>query len=352
MSVFLGVDVGASVVKLGLHRAGVGPIGTRHDFASHADVGPQATMRVVTEALDGVLEAAGITRRELAAVGACCPAPVNADGMSVYPTNIAAGWKDANVRDMVERAVGLPAVLLNDGDAAAYREHDVRRTTGREGRCMVQFITGTGLGGSIIFEGRVWAGPLVAGELGHIVTDSGDEADRCGCGGVGCAETRASLTGLANLVRRRCGGTDVPPELQGDARRGAMQLRRLAQRSHVHPLVDRIWDEYFAHIGRAARDVANILGPDLIVLSGGAQEREPDGTAEGYARFLARGRKVVRRELRGSFPHLTKIRVEWAVDELADSAWCGAAAYAERLVARGGPEHGAGGQSCAPPPKS
>ena len=309
-------------------------------------------MKVVAEAIDGVLEAAGIARKELTAVGVCCPTPVNADGMSVYPTNIAAGWRDANVRDIVEQTVRLPSVLLNDGDAAAYREYDVRRKTGREGRCMVQFITGTGLGGSIIFEGRVWVGPLVAGELGHIVTDTGDEADQCGCGGIGCAETRASLTGLTNLVRRRCGGADVPEELHGDARRGAMALRRLAQRSHVHPLVHQIWDEYFTHIGRAARDVANTLGPDLIVLSGGAQERESDGTTEGYARFLERGRAVVLRELNGSFPHLAETRVEWAIDELADSAWCGAAAYAERLVESGGPENTSGGQSCAPPPKS
>lgn len=332
MDVFLGVDIGASVVKLGLHRAGVGPIGTRHDFPSHAAVGPDATMQVVAEALDGVISAAGVARGELAAVGVCCPTPVNADGMSVYPTNIAASWKGANVRDMVGQVVGLPSVLLNDGDAAAYREYDVRRRTGREGRCMVQFITGTGLGGSIIVEGRVWVGPLVAGELGHIVTDTGDEADRCGCGGIGCAETRASLTGLAHLVRRRCHGNDVPEPLRGDAKQGARSLRALAQQAVVHPLVHQIWDEYFTHVGRAARNVANTLGPDLIVLSGGAQERETGAPAEAHARFLEHGRSVVLRELGGSFPHLSQTRVEWAVDELADSAWCGAAAYAERLV--------------------
>ena len=82
----------------------------------------------------------------------------------------------------------------------------------------------------------------------------------------------------------------------------------------------------------AAVVVAVCGGAPAVAASGGAQERETGATAEAHARFLEHGRSVVLRELGGSFPHLSQTRVEWAVDELADSAWCGAAAYAERLV--------------------
>lgn len=333
MKRYLGVDIGASTVKLGLLDENGSVIGRRHDFDSHAHEGPDATMRVVSAALPGIIAEAG-DDTEIAGVGACCPTPVDAAGFCVYPTNIDASWTGVNVRELLSSSIGVPAVLLNDGDAAAYREYAVREAAGRASRGMVQFITGTGLGGSLIIDGTVFAGPGVTAELGHVITDTSPEADQCGCGATGCAETRASLTGLANIVRHTVSAeADVPEELHAEPRRAARALRALGQADEPHPVVQRIWEEYFTHIGRAARTVANTVGCDLIVISGGAQERESGASEASWKRFMDDGLRIVRRELTRSFPHLANIRVEWAMDELPDSACYGAAAYAAAVTA-------------------
>ena len=328
MHYYLGVDIGASTVKLGLINGAGEILGTRHDFDSKAHEGPGGTMKMIARGIPELLEETGLTDATIAAVGACSPTPVNADGACVYPTNIDASWEGVNVKRLLSETVAAPAYLLNDGDAAAYREYAVRAAQGRASRGMVQFITGTGLGGSIIINGEVFAGPGVTAELGHVITDTSDAADRCGCGAVGCAETRASLTGLANIVRRRAEAGTLPPELDGEPARVARSLRGLGQVESPLPVVQEIWEEYFTHLGRAARTVANTVGCDLIVVSGGGQERERDASESAWKRFLQAGLNTVRRELRESFPHLEQIRVEWAINQLPDSAAYGAAAYA------------------------
>lgn len=333
MEYYLGVDIGASTVKLGLIDETGAIVGRRHDYESRAHEGPSATMDVIREALPKLMEEhVGSGARPIAA-GACSPTPVSADGACVYPTNIDASWEGVSVKGLLSETLGVPAYLLNDGDAAAYREYAVRRAQGRASDGMVQFITGTGLGGSIIIRGEVFAGPSVTAELGHVVTDSSPEADRCGCGATGCAETRASLTGLTNLVRHRAEAGALPEQLSGEPRLVARKLRALGQADEPIAMVQEIWDEYFTHIGRAARSVANTVGCDLIVISGGAQERELEASEAGWKRFLDRGLATISAELTRSFPHLRRIRVEWAIDQLADSAAYGAAAYARHAVA-------------------
>ena len=326
MQHFLGVDIGASTVTLGLIDANGRIVGTRHDYDSRARSGPQATMNVIAEAVPTLMEENGIPRSALAAVGACSPTPVSADGFCVYPTNIDASWRGVNVKDVLAQALSVPAFLLNDGDAAAYREYSVRSAEGTASDGMVQFITGTGLGGSIIVHGKIFAGPGVTAELGHVITDTSASADRCGCGAVGCAETRASLMGLANIVRHHQDAGDLPEVLLGDPTQVARKLRGLVQTAAPLPEVEAMWQEYFTHIGRAARTVANTVGCDLIVISGGAQEREPEADDAAWRRFLDSGIS------QQSFPHLKEVRVEWAIDQLPDSAAYGAAAYAAQAT--------------------
>ena len=328
MQHFLGVDIGASTVKLGLIDANGTIVGTRHDYDSHARSGPQATMDVIAEAVPRLMEENGIPQGALSAVGACSPTPVSADGLCVYPTNIDSSWRGVNVKDVLAQTLSVPAFLLNDGDAAAYREYSVRVAEGTASDGMVQFITGTGLGGSIIIQGEVFAGPGVTAELGHVITDTSASADRCGCGALGCAETRASLMGLSNIVRHHQEAGELPEELLGDPAMVARKLRGLVQTAAPLPEVEAIWQEYFTHIGRAARTVANTVGCDLIVISGGAQERESGADEASWRRFLDSGINTITTELHQSFPHLKQVRVEWAIDQLPDSAAYGAAAYA------------------------
>jgi glucokinase len=70
----------------------------------------------------------------------------------------------------------------------------------------------------------------------------------------------------------------------------------------------------------------------LIVISGGAQEREAAADEAAWRRFLDSGISTITTELQQSFPHLKDVRVEWAIDQLPDSAAYGAAAYAAHVT--------------------
>ena len=331
---WVGIDIGASTVKLGLLGPDNQPIGERRDYPSRAKIGPSSTMAVIEEGVNHLLREHGLKRDDVAGIGASMPTPVTEDGRCIYATNIHPTWVDLNVRSAIATATELPVVLMNDGDAAAYREYLLRRAAGSASDAMAQFITGTGLGGSVILHGELLSAPGVVAELGHVITDTGPDVDRCGCGAMGCAETRASLTGLANLVRHRVPQDCDLLELQGDPLDVAKRLRRLGQADSVHPTVRAIWHEYFTHIGRAARSVANVLGCDLVVLSGGAQEHEDGASTEAWTRFLDEGLAWIREELATSFSHLRSLRVEWSIDPLPDSAAYGAAAYARHRAHR------------------
>lgn len=333
MSYILGVDIGASTVKLGLLDEGGLIVGSRIDAPSRASEGPSATMEAIAATFETLMAGAAVERSTVRAVGACSPTPVSAEGHCIYPTNIGRDWTGVNVRALLAGALGMPAWLVNDGDAAGYREYEIREAQGRHAAGMVQFITGTGLGGAIILNGQILAGQTAASELGHILTDTSPDADRCGCGAYGCAETRASLTGLAHILRHRAAHGSLPDALAGDAALVARSLRHRAQVDEPEEAVMDIWTEYFTHIGRAARSVCNTIGAGLVVLSGGAQEREPGASELAWQRFLDQGIATVRGELTRSFPHLASVKVEWAIDEVADGACYGAAAWAARRIA-------------------
>ncbi len=333
MAYYMGVDIGASTVKLGLYHRSKGIIGTRMDYPARANEGPEATMQVIKSASSAILEQHGLSAGALTAAGACCPTPIDLEGMCVYPTNIDDSWRGVNVKELLSRTLGVPALLLNDGDAAAYREYQVRKDRKIESPLMAQLITGTGLGGSVIIAGDILVGPLPATELGHIPTDSSSDADHCGCGATGCAETKSSLMGLRNLVRRRQALGNVPLELQGEPMTVAKTLRRLSQQDQPLSDVTDIWRIYFANLGVLSRIISNAFGCNLIVISGGAQEREAGVSEAAYERFKSDAIGWIRETLEAGFPHLRNVRVEWAIDEIPDSACFGAAQYAAARIA-------------------
>lgn len=333
MSIYLGIDIGASTVKLGLFDSEKGVIGDRLDNPSRASQGPDATINVIKTAAQDIFKTNNINPQDLKGIGACCPTPIDPSGLCIYPTNIDHSWQGVNVKQKLADSFNLPVLLLNDGDAAAYREYAVREAQNQSSSSMAQFITGTGLGGALIINGKIFCAPGVAAELGHILTDTSDNADLCGCGATGCVETRASLLGLRNMVKHRQAKGNVPEQLQGDPMEVAKILRELGQDENPLQDVTDIWHEYFTNLGRAVRTVLNIVGCDLIVISGGAQERRNNASDRSYERFKTDAIGWIRHEIDHSFPHLKNTRVEWSIDTLPDSAAYGAAQYASIMLA-------------------
>jgi fructokinase len=157
------------------------------------------------------------------------------------------------LRDDLARALGLDVVLENDANCFALAE--VRAGAARGARLAFGVILGTGVGGGIVVDGRVWAGPQhVAGEWGHHRIS--DDGPRCYCGQRGCVET--FLSGPA-LERAWIDAGGAPADATAIAACAAAGDARAAA----------ILERYADRFGRALANVVNILDPDVIVLGGG-----------------------------------------------------------------------------------
>lgn len=104
----------------------------------------------------------------------------------------------------LERATGLPVLVLNDADCFAMAE--ASRGAGRGHGTVFGVILGTGVGGGLVVQGRVVTGAGgYAGEWGHGPLIRGDFAFRCGCGQTGCIDTVGGARGLERLHKARSG---------------------------------------------------------------------------------------------------------------------------------------------------
>jgi len=108
------------------------------------------------------------------------------------------GWADSPVRSEIEKRLGTRVVLDNDANVAAFGEKWLGAARNFEDMAMLTM--GTGVGGGIVLDGRIWHGMVgMAGEFGHITVEP--EGQLCGCGNRGCLEQYASATAVVRMAR-------------------------------------------------------------------------------------------------------------------------------------------------------
>ena len=207
---------------------------------------------------------------EATAIGIGAAAWIDAAGSTVlFAPNLA--WRDEPLRDYVAKSVGLPTVLENDANVAAWAEFRYGAAK-KADDSMVMITVGTGIGGGIVLNGALWRGANgIAGELGHI--QSVPDGHPCGCGRLGCLEQYASGNALVRFAR--AGARQEPDratlllELAGGDPLAitGRQITEAAQHG------DGVARDAFAQIGYwlgvAMADLAQSFDPQVLVVGGG-----------------------------------------------------------------------------------
>jgi glucokinase len=194
---------------------------------------------------------------------------VQSDGVMRFAPNLA--WREFPLRERIEAEVGLPTLVDNDANVAAWGEF--RFGAGRGSSDMLLVTVGTGIGGGIVSGGRVLRGAHgFAGEIGHIIVEPGGPL--CGCGNLGCWEQVASGRAIGRLGREVAaehpesgmlalvGGDPAKvtgPVVTASAKRG-------------DPAAVRILAEVGRRLGEGIAGLVNILDPDVVVVGGGVIE--------------------------------------------------------------------------------
>jgi len=195
-----------------------------------------------------------------------------------------------NGRDLpgdLGRRVGQPVIVENDANCFALAE--ATTGAGRGGRVVFGIIMGTGCGGGLVVDGRLWSGPQhIAGEWGHHSIDP--NGPQCYCGQRGCVE--CYLAGPA--VERRYAA-------QGGTPAGMDAI--VARARAGEPAARAAFDEFLDRFGRALANLIAILDPDVVVLGGGLSNIDElyDQGCAAVARYLFNDelRTPIRRNLHG-----------------------------------------------------
>jgi glucokinase len=192
------------------------------------------------------------------AVGISVPGLVDERaGVGVFASNL--GWRDAPIRALAERAIGLPVAFGHDVRAAGDAEHRLGAARGYGD--VVVLAIGTGIAGAIVLDGRPYAGGGFAGELGHSLADPLGE--RCACGAVGCLETIASAGAIA---RRYTAASGTPVS-------GARDV--LAAATAGDPVAKRVWNDAVEALAEELARLVATLAPEAVIIGGGLAEAGP-----------------------------------------------------------------------------
>ena len=177
------------------------------------------------------------------------------------------GWSDYPVRDVIEKTLGARVFLENDANAAGLGEKWMG--AGRDVDNMVMVTLGTGIGGAIILNGRLFYGMNgMAGEFGHITVEP--DGYPCGCGNHGCAERYASATGVVRMAREAIDSGKAPSlakAANSDAEFSAKSIYNLAIQGNTD--AQAIFVRFGRVLGIMMADIINVLNLDMFVIGGG-----------------------------------------------------------------------------------
>jgi glucokinase len=271
--ILVGVDLGGTSL-LAVSTSTKGKVLGRKKRKTHAEEGASAVLKRISATVKDAVRDGGAKLSHVRAVGIGAPGPLNPKtGTIIHAPNLGPTWNQLPIAALLSERLGCPVYLGNDVNVGAVGEHALG--VGKGYKHLVAIFVGTGIGGGIILNGRLFRGTrYTAGELGHIVLMA--NGPRCGCGKCGCAEALASRTAIERDVRAAIaqGRESIVPELLEREGRTLMSSSIIeAALDAGDPVVQEVMAQAEFYMGLLVANVVNVLDPEVIVLGGGVVER-------------------------------------------------------------------------------
>lgn len=237
----IGIDLGGSAIKLGRFGAD----GTCYESMSVATpkpATPEAVFAVMVEAIAQL-----DPENRVRAIGVGTPGPVDGSGTIAKVAINLDGWNEIPLGEWLTQKTGKPAILANDANCAGLGESWLG--AGRHFRNLIMLTLGTGVGGAIILDGKLFTGHTgAAGELGLITLNL--YGPECNSGNQGSLEQYVSVQAIVRNART------TPEELGHAAKAGNRQALEF-------------WEAYGHQLGAGLASLIYVLTPQAIVIGGG-----------------------------------------------------------------------------------
>lgn len=266
--VVIGVDLGGTNMSAALVDSGLNILDSHRQKTETAS--QQALLDNLTTAITKLIDG---SPDPVAAIGIGIPSMIDQQrGRAVMSVNIPLA--DLDFVSYVEGRAGLPVRIDNDANVAALAE--ARAGAGAGARQVIMITVGTGIGGGIIIDGRVYRGATgSAAELGHMVIDSEGPPCQGSCPNQGCFETMASGTALKRYAEELATGS--PASGLGEALAAGKTLdgalvSRLAAAGDAEALA--VLEKIGRYIGIGMTSLVNIFNPEVFIIGGGVMRAD------------------------------------------------------------------------------
>ena len=267
----IGVDLGGTNIAIGLVNEKF-EIVKKGSVPTKPERGADPIIADMAKLSRQLMEELGITMDEIAFIGVATPGTANnVTGVVEYANNIPFLQYPlaANLSALMD---GKPVYIENDANAAAKAEAMAGVAAGAP--ISVMITLGTGLGGGIVIDGKVYSGfNFAGGELGHTVIERGGR--QCSCGRKGCWEAYSSATGLVNITKdrvleARAAGrkTSIDDMIGNDLSRVSARTAFAAMKAGDE-LAAEIVDEYISYLACGISNTINLFHPNVLSIGGG-----------------------------------------------------------------------------------
>lgn len=268
----LGIDLGGTNIAVGVVNKN-NKIIAKTSVPTFLPASPEIIVKKIVNASMDCLKKANLTLKNISAIGLGTPGAVDSkNGIVLFANNL--DFNNVPLGSMLKKEFGMPVFCENDANAAAYGEYLV---TDKKEDTLVAITIGTGIGGGVIIDGKLYSGNKYSGgELGHMVINF--EGNLCSCGRHGCYETYASASALIRQTKEAmqkdllskmwelCEG-----KIDNVTGKTAFDGVRLNDKT-----AKEVVEQYADYISIGLVDIINTFGPATICISGGvSKEGEP-----------------------------------------------------------------------------
>ncbi len=235
--------------------------------------GPAAVISQMADTMTEAAEAAGVETARLRGVGVGSPGAIDAKAGTVAEARNLSNWDTAfPMAPALTELLGTPVYIGNDVSVAVRAEYELG--AGKDAKSLLGVFWGTGVGGGIILNGKMWEGRGAAGEIGHMVVERGGR--RCTCGRRGCMEAYAGRGSMELRARKLADKGERTELFEIMEKRGRTRLQsgiweRALKRKD--PMAMHLVNRAIKALGAGVASAVNLLDVEMVVIGGGLGTR-------------------------------------------------------------------------------
>ena len=265
MKYYVGIDLGGTNIVAGV-------VDEEYNIIAKASTKtncPRPEKEIADDMARMAIEAvknAKLSMDQIEWIGVGTPGIANSEtGIIEYSNNL--GFKNTPMVKYIQETIDKPVFIENDANAAAYGEFVAGAAKGAKNAVCITL--GTGVGGGIIIDGRIYSGSNFAGaEIGHTVIEV--DGAQCSCGRKGCFEAYSSATGLIRMTKEAIAEHPDCIMAQSEKEKGKVTARTSFDCMRAgDKYAKAVVDKYIKYLAAGITNTINIFQPDILCIGGG-----------------------------------------------------------------------------------